>query len=93
VRRLEAEARNRLSAQRRPIEQRLRALEEELSQLSADKIQLETLLADPNLYAQSNREKLKSSLLQRTRTNARLELLEEEWLLLHERLEALEAER
>ena len=93
VRRLEAEARNRLSAQRRPIEQRLRALEEELARLTADKTRLETLLADPNLYAQSNREKLKSSLLERARVNPRLELLEEEWLLLQERLEALEAER
>ena len=93
VRRLEAEARNRLSAQRRPIEQRLRALEEELARLTADKTRLETLLADPNLYAQSDREKLKSSLLERTRINARLEQLEEEWLLLQERLEALEAER
>jgi len=93
VRRLEAEARNRLSAQRRPIEQRLRTLEEELARLTADKTRLETLLADPNLYAQSDREKLKSSLLERTRINARLEQLEEEWLLLQERLEALEAER
>jgi ATP-binding cassette subfamily F protein 3 len=93
VRRLEAEARNRLSAQRRPIEQRLRTLEEELSQLSADKTRLETLLADPNLYAQSDGERVKSSLLESARVNARLEQLEEEWLLLHERLEALEAER
>ena len=93
ARRLEAEARNRLSAQRRPIEQRLRALEEELSRFSADKTRLETLLADPNLYAQSHREQLKSSLLERARINARLEQLEEEWLLLQERLEALEAER
>jgi ATP-binding cassette, subfamily F, member 3 len=93
LRRLEAESRNRLSAQRRPIEQRLRALEEELAQLSDDKTRLETLLADPNLYAQSDREKVKSSLLERGRINARLELLEDEWLLLHQRLEALEAER
>jgi len=82
-----------LSAQRRPLEQRLRALEEELARLSADKTQLETLLADPNLYAQSDREKLKSSLLERARINARLQQLEEEWLLLQEQLEALEAER
>jgi len=93
VRRLEAEARNRLSAQRRPIEQRLRTLEEELPRLSADKTRLETLLADPDLYAQSDREKLKSSLLERARINARLQQLEEEWLLLQEQLEALEAER
>jgi len=90
LRRLEAEARNRLSAQRRPLEQRLRSLEEELARLSADKTQLETLLADPNLYARSDREKVKNSLLERGRINARLELLEEEWLLLQERLDALE---
>ena len=86
----EAEARNRLSARRRPIEQRLRALEEELARLSADKTRLETLLADPNLYAERDREKVRSSLLERGRINARLEQLEEEWLLLQERLEALE---
>jgi len=90
LRRLEAEARNRLSVQRRPIEQRLRALEEELGRLSADKTRLETLLADPNLYAQSDRETVKSSLLERSRVEARLQVLEEEWMLLQERLEALE---
>ena len=50
-RRVEAEARNRLSAQRRPLERQLGDVERELEQLGAERKRLETLLADPNLYA------------------------------------------
>jgi ATP-binding cassette, subfamily F, member 3 len=89
-RRLEAEARNRLSAQRRPIEQRLQALEAEMAQLSADKARLETLLADPNLYADPDRDRVKTCLLDQARIGGRLQVLEDAWLHLQEQLEALE---
>ncbi|HTS53415.1 MAG TPA: ATP-binding cassette domain-containing protein [Burkholderiales bacterium] len=89
-RRLEAEARNRLSAQRRPIEKRLHALEAEMAQLSADKTRLETLLADPNLYAEPDRDRLKVCLADQARIGGRLKVLEDAWLQLQEQLEALE---
>jgi ATP-binding cassette subfamily F protein 3 len=89
-RRLEAEARNQLSAQRRPIEQRVEELEVEMAQLSAEKAKLETLLADPNLYAERDRERLKVCLLEQARISARLEALEAAWLELQQQLEAFE---
>jgi ATP-binding cassette subfamily F protein 3 len=89
-RRLEAEARNRLSAQRRPIEKRLQALEAEMAQLSADKVRLETLLADPDIYAQHDRDRVKACLVDQARVSGRLEVVEEQWLQLQEQLEALE---
>ena len=89
-RRLEAQARNRLSAQRRPIEQRVQALELEIAGLSADKARLETLLADPNLYAEDDRDRLKACLVEQARVSGRLNALEEEWLQLHQQLEAFE---
>ncbi len=90
-RRLEAEARNQLSAQRRPIEQRVQALEAEMAQLSAEKAKLETLLADPNLYAEPNRERVRVCLLEQGRISSRLEVLETAWLELQQQLEAFEA--
>jgi ATP-binding cassette subfamily F protein 3 len=90
-RRLEAEARNQLSAQRRPIEQRVRGLEAEMAQLSAEKATLETLLADPNLYAERDREKVRLCLLEQGRISGRLEVLEAAWLELQRQLEAFEA--
>ena len=88
-RRLEAEARNRLSAQRRPIEERLQALEAEMAQLTAQKGQLESLVADPNLYTQNNRDRLKACLIDQSRVNARLQDVERLWLELQSQLEAL----
>src|SRR5207249_758748 len=89
-RRLEAEARNQLSARRRPIEQRVQLLEAEMAQLSVEKAKLETLLSDPNLYAQQDRDRLKASLLEQGRISGRLEALEAAWLALQQQLEAFE---
>jgi ATP-binding cassette subfamily F protein 3 len=89
-RRLEAEARNQLSAQRRPIEQRVQGLEAEMAQLSVEKGKLETLLADPNLYAEPDREKVRLCLLEQGRISGRLEALEAAWLELQQQLEAFE---
>jgi len=89
-RRLEAQARTRLSAQRGPIELRVQALELEIAEVSAEKARLETLLADPNLYAQGDRQRLRSCLLDQARLKGRLDGLEDEWLELHEQLGKLE---
>jgi ATP-binding cassette subfamily F protein 3 len=91
-RRQEALARDRLSVQRRPMEQRLRAVEQELERLGRDKQRLETQAADPNLYEPENRERLKASLLEQSQVTARLQALESEWLDLQLQLEALEGQ-
>ncbi len=90
-RRLEAEARNRLSAQRRPLEKQLEAVDGELEALNAERKRLETLLADPDLYAAESRDRLRACLLDQSRITSRLAELEELWLSLHDQLEALEA--
>jgi ATP-binding cassette subfamily F protein 3 len=66
-------------------------LEAEMAQLSAEKAKLETLLADPNLYAEPNRERVRVCLLEQGRISSRLEVLETAWLELQQQLEAFEA--
>ena len=85
----EAQARDRIAAQRKPLETRLRRVESEMEKLTSEKGRLETLLADPNLYAADKRDAMKAALLEQSGVNARLRVVEEEWLRLHTELEAL----
>lgn len=89
LKRLEAEQRQRLSVKRRPLEQRLRVLEKQMDKLGADKTTVENRLADASLYDESNKAKLKESLLRQGQIERELSQLEEEWLELQEALEAL----
>jgi ATP-binding cassette subfamily F protein 3 len=88
-RRREAEQRNQLATKRRPLEKRLRVVEERLEQLNADKAELATVLADPALYEESNKPRLKALLLRQGQLEGELENVEAEWLTLQEALEAL----
>jgi ATP-binding cassette subfamily F protein 3 len=91
-RRLEAQERDRLSARRRPVEQRLRVVEQELERLGGDRRRLESEAADPKLYEPGNRDRLKAALLEQSRVTVQLQALEAEWLELQMQLEALEAQ-
>jgi ATP-binding cassette subfamily F protein 3 len=91
-RRQEAQLRDRLSAQRRPVQQRLRMVEAELERLAGQKRQLETELANPKLYEPGTRERLNGALLEQSKVAADLQALETEWLELQTRLEILEAQ-
>jgi len=84
-----AQRRQQLAAQRRPIEQQLRALEKQIEQHSADKTAIEANLADPQIYDDANKEKLKELLLRQGHNEQELEKLEEDWLNLQETLEEL----
>ena len=66
-RRVEAQARDRLAARRRPLQKQLEGLDRELEQLGVRRQQLETTLADPNLYAADSGGRLKASLRSRHR--------------------------
>ncbi|HEU5283213.1 MAG TPA: ATP-binding cassette domain-containing protein, partial [Burkholderiales bacterium] len=88
-RRLQAEARSRMAARRRPLERELAALEHELARLSARKRELESLLADPHLYLTENRDRLKSCLRDQAHVNGQLDQAEARWLRLQSDLEAL----
>ena len=50
---------------------------------------LEQKLADPNLYADHNKEKLKALLLEKAEVDSRCETLEMDWLEASEQLEIL----
>ncbi|MGQ9862565.1 MAG: ATP-binding cassette domain-containing protein, partial [Thiobacillaceae bacterium] len=90
-RRQEAEARQRLSAQRKPIEARIKRLEDLMARAGKRKAELDTLLADPALYAEDNKDRLKALLFEQAALARELERLEAEWLSEHESLDALGA--
>ena len=87
--RQEAAARQRLAAQRKPIEARLKRLDEQLARHNARKAELETLLADPEIYAEARKDTLKAHLYEQANLAKELEQLEGEWLEQQEALEAI----
>ena len=87
--RQEAEARNALSAKRRPLENAVRAIEKEMARHQTEKARLDGLLATDALYSEGRKEDLKRALRKQAEINARLSELEENWLLRHAELELL----
>jgi len=88
--RREAAARQRLSTTRKPLEARLKRLEEKIAKLNAQKAAIDKLLADPGLYGEDRKDTLKTAILDQAYVARELEQLESEWLGLHEQLEAVE---
>ena len=86
-RRLEAEERQRLGALRKPIESRIKKLEELIAKLQEKKASVDAKLADSVIYDPANKEKLKELLLVQADCSKQLEQAETEWL---EQQEALE---
>jgi ATP-binding cassette, subfamily F, member 3 len=87
--RQEAEARQRLSSQRKPIESRIKRLEEQMARGNTRKAQLEALLADTALYADAHKETLKAHLYEQATLARELEQLENDWLAQQALLEAM----
>ena len=87
--RLEAEARQRLSARRKPLENRIQQLEERIEHLSGRKGELAVQLVDPAIYAEASKDRLKAALLDQAELSRELEQAEAEWLELQDALEAL----
>jgi ATP-binding cassette subfamily F protein 3 len=88
-RRAEAEARQRLSAARKPIESRIIQIDKQLERLNARKALADSRLADPSIYADANKEELNNLLREQADLNKELETLESEWLEQHAALEEL----
>ncbi len=88
-RRAEAEARQKLSAVRKPIEKRIAQLEQRLDSLNIRKSSIDARLASDDIYADANKEELKLLLLEQADVAAELETVESEWLEQHDALEAL----
>jgi ATP-binding cassette subfamily F protein 3 len=89
--RREAAERQRLSAARKPIESRSKRVEEQMAKLNARKSELEAQLNQSDIHAESNREKLKTLILDQAYVERELSQLEAEWLDLQEQLDQLEA--
>ena len=87
--RQEAESRQRLAAQRKPIETRIKRLEEKMAKANARKSEIDGLLADSAIYAEARKELLKSHLFEQATLARELEQLEEEWLEQQAELEAI----
>jgi len=90
--RQEAQARQRLAARRKPIETRIRQLEDRMAGHNARKAEVDARLADPALYAAECKDELRSLLREQAELERELEGLENEWLAAQEALEAVLAE-
>jgi ATP-binding cassette subfamily F protein 3 len=90
-RRLEADERQRLSSRKKPIESRIKRIDEQMAKLNARKHTVDTKLADPTVYDDARKEELKALILDQAYLAKELEQLEGEWLQQHEALEQLTA--
>lgn len=66
---------------RRPLLQKIKSFEEEIVKLQKSMLKLETLLADPSLYDENNKEKLRDYAAQQAKNKKLLEETENAWLL------------
>jgi ATP-binding cassette subfamily F protein 3 len=86
--RREAAERQRLSTARKPLELRLKRLDEQLAKLNARKTSIDARLADPAVYGEARKDVLKELVVDQAYVARELAQLEVEWLALHEQLEA-----
>jgi ATP-binding cassette subfamily F protein 3 len=89
--RQDAEQRQKLSALRKPIENKIKRLEESIAKRNAQKAEVDAALGDSAIYDAANKAKLKTLLTDQAFYTKDLAQLEGEWLELQEQLEALAA--
>ena len=89
--RLGAEERQRLAALRKPLENRIKRLDEQMAKLNAKKAEIDAALLEPEIYEAGNKERLKTLVADQAFAVRDLEALEMEWLELQEQLEGLAA--
>src|SRR5437016_11307885 len=89
--RKEAEDRQRQSAARKPIESRIKRLEELMAKLNAQKSAIDARLADPAAYGEAQKEGLKTLILDQAYVARELAQLEAEWLEQQQKLERVTA--
>src|SRR5690606_16010818 len=86
---LEAEQRQRLAALRKPLDNRIKRLEEQMAKCNARKSDLEAQLAEESIYEADNKEALKQLLADQAWCTKELAELETEWLEQQEALEQI----
>jgi len=87
--RQEAEARQKLAAQKKPIESRIKRLDEQIAKRTAQKHTVDTRLADPEIYDKDKKKELATLLTDQAFYAKELTQLEAEWLEQQEALEQL----
>ncbi len=90
-RRLEAEARQQLAVERKPLERQLAKVEAELAQLEARRDELDRSMAEPTFYDEARRDERIAVLAEHGEVQKRLSEVEHRWLELQESLENLQA--
>lgn len=85
----EAEQRQRLTTLKKPIEARIRRLEEQIIQNNQKKAAIDVRLADPAIYDAINKEVWKTLVTDQAYCTKELEQLESDWLQQHLALEQL----
>ena len=89
--RVDAQDRQRLSALKKPIENRIRKLEQQIEAATERKSALDARLADPEIYEAANKDALKILLAEQAACAETLDQLELEWLAQQEALETIVA--
>ena len=82
-RQLDAERRKKLQ----PLSSKLKKLEKQLDELSEKSDKLEKVLADPEIYQEENKEKLKKTLLAKSESDKALQDVEADWMDVSEEYE------
>ena len=85
-----AEERQRLATLRKPLEQKVKRLDEQIAKRSTQKAEVDTALGESSIYDAANKAKLKQLLTDQAFYTKDLAQLEGEWLELSEQLEALQ---
>jgi ATP-binding cassette subfamily F protein 3 len=89
--RLDAEERQRVAALKKPIENRIKRLEEQMAKLNARKTVIDARLLEPAVYEADKKDELKTLVADQAFLVRDLAQLETEWLELQEQLEGLAA--
>jgi ATP-binding cassette subfamily F protein 3 len=87
--RKEAVERQRISAARKPLESRLKRLDEQMVKLNERKSAIDAQLADPAIYNEEKKDALKALIVDQAYVARELAHLEAEWLTLQEQLDAV----
>lgn len=86
---LEAEERQRLASLKKPIENRIKRLEEQIAKHQTKKSEIDARLSDSAIYDAANKEELLKLLSDQAYCTKELDELEAEWLEQQEALEAI----
>jgi ATP-binding cassette subfamily F protein 3 len=89
---LEAAERQRRSNLTKPLETRIKRLEEQIAKLTTRKKAVDARLAEPSIYEDANKEELKTVMLDQAYAVRELETLETEWLEKQAELEKITGE-